>query len=85
VVVVVAAVGAVENDKLVAGGAKAVVVVETRTITARVTSSMRLEIFWIVIIVFFSGWIGRSGVVSDYSKDLLSDSRFTGVTIVIRV
>jgi len=84
VVVVVAAVGAAENDKLVAG-AKAVVVVETRTITARVTSSMRLEIFWIVIIVFFSGWIGRSGVVSDYSKDLLSDSRFTGVTIVIRV
>jgi len=83
VVVVVAAVGAAENDKLVAG-AKAVVV-ETRTITARVTSSMRLEIFWIVIIVFFSGWIGRSGVVSDYSKDLLSDSRFTGVTIVIRV
>ena len=62
VVVVVAAVGAVENDKLVAGGAKAVVVVETRTITARVTSSMRLEMFWIVIIVFFSGRIGRSGM-----------------------
>jgi hypothetical protein len=49
----------VENDvnrcdrQLLAGGAKAVVDVETKTITAIVASSMRLDKFWIVIMMYF--------------------------------
>ena len=49
----------VENDvdrcdiRLLAGGAKAVVDVETRTITAIAASSMRLDKFWIVIMIVF--------------------------------
>lgn len=59
IVVVLVVVIVVESDvdrcdiKLLAGGAKAVVDAEIRTITAIVASSMRLDKFWMVIMLYF--------------------------------